>query len=95
MHLLSVGDFKAIRGTLLQKHKNRVTMVLCINGDGTHSVPVHCIGKSALPAALKDPTFSHLRSQYSSQVNGRMDSKQFTKWIDRWYNEVRKLSDGL
>ena len=64
-----------------------------INGDGTHSVPVHYICKSALPNALKGSRFSDLKSQYS-QANGWMDTKQLTESINRWYNEVRILSDG-
>ena len=74
-----IRDKLSLNPVMLRKHKNRVSIVLCINGDGTHSVPLHYIGKSALPTAISDPRFIHFRSQYSSQANPWMDSKQFTE----------------
>ncbi len=87
-------DRRETRGTSMQKHKKRVTIVLCVNADGSHNFPVQYIGHSAKPTALKDPRFSALKSQYSSQTNAWMDSNMFTNWIQSWYAEVKKISNG-
>ena len=82
------------RGTDLQKYKARITIVLCVNADGSHSVPVRYIGNSAEPRCLRDLRFSSLTLNYDSQKKAWMDSARFDKWMKWWYTEVRKRTTG-
>ena len=67
----------SLRGTHLQKYKARIINFLCVNVDGSHSVPVRYIGNSAEPRCLRDLRFSSLRLNYDSQNNAWMDSARF------------------
>ena len=69
------------RGTEMQKYKQRVSIEMCVNADGSHAFPVHYIGNSRNPMCLKSAQFSHLKSNYWSQPNGWMDSKGFDHWL--------------
>ena len=85
-YLLASEDRRSTRGTELQKHKSRVTALLCVNADGSHTLPRLYIGKSANPKCFNDPRFSHHRNFYSSQAKGWMDSDGFDLWIKWWHN---------
>ena len=69
------------RGTEMQKHKQSVSIVMCVNADGSHAFPVHYIGKSRNPMSVRSAQFSHLKSNYWSQSNGWIDSKGFEHWL--------------
>ncbi len=45
------------RDALYQKHENRVTIVLAVNADTIHSLPVNYIGSSQFPYLLLSRTF--------------------------------------
>ena len=44
----------------MQRHKNRVTGVLCVNADGSHAIPLPFIGHAKKPTTLKQPEFTEL-----------------------------------
>ena len=51
---LTAGECRAsTRGTEMQKHKQRVTIVMCINADGSHAFPVYYIRKAEIPMCLQ------------------------------------------
>ncbi len=80
-------------GTEFQKQKSRLSMVFCVNTDGSHMLPMKYIGKSKAPRCFEDARFSQDRNYYSSQANAWMDSKSFKSWVQWRYTEVKvKLS---
>ena len=93
-YLLASEDRRTTRGTELQKHKSRVTAVLCVNADGSHTVPPRYIGKSVNPKCFNDFRFSHHRNFYSSQAKGWIDSDGFDKWIKWWHDRTEKHNPG-
>ena len=48
-------------GTEMQKHKQRITVVICINADDSHAFPVRYIGKAETPMCLRLPQHKHLK----------------------------------
>ena len=52
---------KEVRGTELQRHKSRLTIVLCVYGDGSHPVPVKYIGSASHPRCFRDSRFAYLK----------------------------------
>ena len=80
--------------TSIQKQNNHITIVLCVNDDGSHKYSAKYIGKSKAPIALKDPIFESLKSQYSSQSNGWKDRDGFDEWIEGWRIEKQKIFSG-
>ena len=81
-----------VLGTDLQRNKNRITIVLRVNGDGSHTMPVSYIGHVAGPSCIQDSRFNYLKSHYNHQSNAWMDSSQFQRWINWWYGEARKIN---
>ena len=49
---------REIRSTMMLRHKNRVTVVLCMNGDGSHTIPVTFVEHYKSPIALKQSQFA-------------------------------------
>ena len=82
------------RGTEMQKHKQRVTIFMCINADGSHAFPVYYAEKAKTAMCLRPSEYKHLQCNYWSQSNGRMDASGFGYWLKIWYAEVRKKSEG-
>ena len=74
-------DPRHARGAELQRHKSRITIVLCVKSDGSYSVPVCYVGHAAEPRYFHDNRFDEYRTHYSWQENAWMDSVQFKKWI--------------
>ena len=93
-YLTDDEDRNTTRGTDLQKHKRRVSIVMCTNADGSHIVPVSYIGAAAKPNCFLDSRFAALMDQYWSQSNGWMDNKGFAHWINEWYKRVQENSEG-
>ena len=56
------------RGTEMQKYKQRVSIEMCVNADGSHAFPVHYIGNYRNPMRLRSIQFSHLKSNYWSSL---------------------------
>ena len=93
-YLLASGDRRNTGGTELQKHKSRVTAVLCVNAYGSHALPPRYVGKSVSPKCLNDPRFSHYRNFYSSQLKGSIGSDGFDLSIKWWHKEAEKHNPG-
>ena len=83
-------DPRHARGTELQRHKARITIVLCINADDSHSVPVRYVGHATEPKCFRDNRLDEYKAHYSSKENAWMDSVQFNKWIHWWCTELRR-----
>ena len=54
---LESEDERAAHATKLQNQ--RITVVLCINADGSHALAPRYIGKSKNPRCFGDPRFAH------------------------------------
>lgn len=59
--------------------KERITVLVCCNMDGTEKLPLLVIGKSAKPRCFKG--VKTLPLQYSSSKKAWMNSHLFTNWI--------------
>ena len=68
---------KNTRGTEMTKHKERVTVVLACNADGSIFLPVNYIGASKKPRCMRNDRYKSQEERYRSQKNGWMDSKGF------------------
>ena len=55
---VSEDEVKTARGTKLMKVKDRVTLVVCSNADGTQFLPPTIIGKAKIPGASKVTTLN-------------------------------------
>ena len=91
-YLASNEHRKETHGTELYKQKMHVTIVKCVNADGSHILPVNYIGKPERPICLRDSRYSSLLSQHRSQNNGWMNTNGFNRWINIWYYEGKKIS---
>ena len=83
-------DPRHARGTELQRQKARITIVPCVDADGSHSVPVNYVGHATEPRCFRNNRSDEYRAHSSSQENASMDSTQFNKWIHWWYTELRR-----
>ena len=86
LYLVPCENRASARGTDLQRHKIRITIILCVNGDGSHSVLCRYIGQSTVPNAsvilvLNDAMTSTLtsgmvewivRSSRNGQIGGML-----------------------
>ena len=82
-YLTSNENRSETRGTELQTHKQRVSIVMAVNADGSHSFPEHYIGQSQNAVCFRPQHFNYLKELYHSQQNGWMDSNGFKKWIQK------------
>ena len=87
-------DRSSTRGTELQKHKQRFSIVMCVNADGSHTLQVSYIGTAGNPKCFKDPRFTSMKDNSWSRSNGWMDSRGFLHCIEVWHTAVKKLSNG-
>ena len=74
-----------------KQSKNRVTLVLCCNSDGTHKFPLTMIGHSKYPRCFKQ--FNH--SAYLDYFHNKkawMTAKMFNTWIENFDKEMRLLN---
>ncbi len=82
------------RGTEFLKHKDRVTMVLSCNADGSHILPVRYIVASANPRCFRTGRYYHCQPRYTSQRNEWMDSSRFTYWLNWYHAQITQNSSG-
>ena len=82
---------RGTRSTEFQKQKSRISIVMCVNCDGCHILPVCHIGTSTNPHCFRDPGFTSLKEKYWAQPNEWMDSDGLWRWINFWYCEVKKI----
>lgn len=72
------------------KNKARISVVLCINADHSHSVAVWETEHSAESPCSLGYRFDGYKFNYSSQLNAWKDGWKFYEWITLSYNEVRR-----
>ena len=94
LYLSSTEVRHEMRGTELGKHKDRVTTVLAGNANGSHVLPALSIGSTKNPRFLRTVDYESQKMRYRFQKNGWMDSEGFLDWINWWYGEVCKKTDG-
>ena len=80
---LKKGDYKNARGNKLMKAKDRVTIYVCTNADGSDKVPLSMIGKAKEPRCF---VRRKKKLRYFSQRRAWSDTVTFKKWW-RWFLE--------
>lgn len=73
------GREKAASGHKISKE--RVTVMVCANADGTHRLPMTVVGKSKKPRCFKNVLMKNLPVKYLSQKNAWMDVSNFKTWF--------------
>lgn len=63
----------------LQLNRNRVTVLLCANADGSHKMKLFVIGKFKKPRSLKNTT--HLPVIYNRQRHAWLTAELFKDWF--------------
>ncbi|KAL6532969.1 hypothetical protein OROMI_027081 [Orobanche minor] len=68
-----------------KQNKERITIVICTNGDGSDKVPFWIIGKFHNPRCLKNVNCSTLNCTYRANSNAWMTSLFFVEWL-KWFD---------
>ncbi|CAB4439367.1 unnamed protein product [Rhizophagus irregularis] len=78
-----------------KKNKNRLSVHLCSNSDGSHKFPPLIIGKSLNPRCFKNINRSSLPVIYRANSKAWMRSDIFVEWLhylDNWFRTMdRKI----
>lgn len=74
-------DFKGKRCHGGAKSKQRLTVVLCCNSDGSEKHKAWVIGKAENPRCFKNFNKLHLPCEYTSHKSSWIDSKAFREWL--------------
>jgi len=67
----------------IKQNKDRVTVMVCSNADGSLKLPLFVIGKSAKPRAIKDISKSLLPVYYTHQKSAWMSNAIFEEWFEK------------
>ncbi|KAI5626056.1 hypothetical protein C0J50_14328 [Silurus asotus] len=76
---------KAFRGEACHGGKNskdRLTVLVATNMDGSQKLPLYVIGKSKKPRCFKQP--KGLRCDYDSQPSASITGDLFSAWVKKW-----------
>jgi hypothetical protein len=65
----------------VKKNKDRLTLLLCCNYDGTDNLPLLVIGKSKEPRDLKNFNFVTNEIKYVNQAHAWMTKEIFKNWL--------------
>jgi len=68
-----------------KQDKERLTVVICCNADGSEKVPLWIIGKYAKPRCFKNVNMSGLNCEYRSNKRAWMTSVIFEEYM-RWFD---------
>nr|CAH0104180.1 unnamed protein product [Daphnia galeata] len=74
------GDRTRIRGSKTLRAKDRVTLILCVNADGSCKIPPVIVGSAKNPDCFRD---SPSPIPYLSQRNAWVDRDVYSTW---WFN---------
>ena len=66
-----------------KKSKDRLTVLLCTNADGSEKMTPVLIGKSQNPRCMKN--FKSLPVKYLANRKSRMSDEIFKEWLKKWY----------
>ena len=80
-YLTSSEIFREARGTDFRKQKARITIVVSVNADSSHYVPVRYIGHAAQPCCFRDTRLMQYKENRTSQKNVWMDGEKVKEWI--------------
>ncbi|KAK1562050.1 hypothetical protein Q3G72_005338 [Acer saccharum] len=77
-----------------KKDKERITIAVCCNGDGSDKVPLWIIGKNANPRCFKHVNMSNLNCHYRANKRAWMTGllfQEFVCWFDKRMNGRKVL----
>ena len=69
-YLTGCENPRETRGTSLMKHKDRITIVVACNADGSHDLPPRYIGNAKNPRSFRTGKYEDQRKRYTSQKSG-------------------------
>jgi len=75
---------KQLEGT--KKSKERLTVAVCTNGDGSHKLPCWIIGKYQNPRCFKGINIKYLDIQYRWNSKAWMTGTMFVEYV-RWFDQ--------
>lgn len=81
----------AVRGETCvggKKSKERITLLICANMDGTEKLPLLAIGKFKSPRCFRN--IRHLPTEYDANKSAWMTSSTFEGWLRKWDNELSR-----
>jgi len=65
-----------------KKNKERLTIALCTNADGSHKIKPLIIGQSSKPQCFKNVNIENLRMKYCSNPKAWMLTTVFQDWLE-------------
>ena len=68
-----------------KQNKERITIVVCCNGDGFDKVPLWVIGKFLNPRCFKNDNRDNLNCKHRANSNAWMASLFFMEWL-KWFD---------
>mmetsp|Transcript_29354 Transcript_29354/g.59097 ORF Transcript_29354/g.59097 Transcript_29354/m.59097 type:complete len:617 (-) Transcript_29354:2-1852(-) len=88
--LVSEDEVKTARGTKLMKAKDRVTLYVCTNADGSDFVPLSIIGSSEKPRCFRN---HEKKLTYYNQKKAWSDMKTSKKWFADFVKHVKRRTN--
>ncbi|KAI1000392.1 hypothetical protein K3495_g7803 [Podosphaera aphanis] len=70
-----------------KESKERITAIICCNGDGTDKIPLRVIGKSKKPPCFKNLNQDNLGCRYFANAKAWMTQITFLRWI-KWFDNT-------
>jgi hypothetical protein len=67
-----------------KKNKERLSIALCANANGSHKLPPVIIGKYAKPRCFKNVNISNLQMTYRSNPKAWMLTTLFQEWLQEF-----------
>lgn len=77
-----------------KKNKERLSIALCTNADGSHKTDPLIIGKSSKPRCFKNINIKNLPIKYSSNPKAWMLITVFQDWLQEFNNDVAQKYKG-
>ena len=77
-----------------KKNKERLSVALCANADGSYKLPSLIIGKFAKPRCFKNINISNLKMTYQSNLKIWMLTTLFQEWLQEFEYQVTQKHNG-
>ncbi len=74
--------YKVLPCNEVKVHKERLSLLLCVNMDGSEKLKPLIIGKYAKPRCLKDINMNNLQINYRYNTKAWMATVLFNEWLD-------------
>lgn len=71
-----------------KKNKERLTIALCTNADGSHKIKPLIIGQSSKPRCFRNVNIGNLRMKYRSNAKAWMLTTVFQDWLEEFNSVV-------